>query len=80
MNIRRFEEALFAKRLRQYALCRDLGWFPSKLSGIKNGHWPVSQYDGETLAKALDVPLGELFPELADGKSKNQSRRRRVVA
>lgn len=74
MDTIRFKTLLLQRNLKHFEVSRRLGWSPSKLSSIVNGHWEPNRESAESICSVLKIPLHDLFPEL-DGRKVEKANR-----
>lgn len=80
MDSKLFRVLLAERGLRQWQLAKALGWHYTTLSQILNSYRPISAEQAHAISEALNCDAEKLFPELVNGKIKNQPRRRRARA
>jgi transcriptional regulator with XRE-family HTH domain len=59
----RLREVRVLKRITQFRLRLETGINPSKISLAENGLTEFSEDEEQKLAKALNVPVSEIFPD-----------------
>jgi len=63
VGMNRLREARVLKRITQFRLRLETGINPSKISLGENGLVEFSEDEKQKLAKALNVPVEEIFPD-----------------